>query len=399
MFISLLLLLLDSHERETFSTYPIRNLIITVDYSHLLAGENQQTFDRASPVNGPGLAKPLAMTTSAKEQQQQQRIPSSNNPAGKKRVDAALEKNIETIVTQVRRTTTKPSQLTQNDLQMFDSTAPTTTILRNSHHSRETTPITSSTASKQSSSSSREMTPDSINTDSANEDQQQQQQTIRNGHHYQRSLHASSSSSSTVDLTSTHLPTYAPQVWPPAAAYPFAHQHPGLYLPYPLTTTSSSTPTNGMPPLYPAYDPAFIEQHYGPQALAAYYSQQQARLLQEHAAMSGTPSSPTSFRESQSLTDLLNHPATNSRPPHRIHPHLNEQQQMMFSHLYLNQIASLPYVTLYENAAAARSFRSNGEMGENEILIVLHVVHSCRHHQPHVFSTCPRIVKTSLRAV
>ena len=340
------------------------------------------------------------MATSAKEQQQQ-RLPSSSNPAGKKRVDAALEKNIETIVTQVRRTTTKPSQLTQNDLQMFDSTAPTT-MLKNSHHSRETTPITSSTASKQSSSSSREMTPDSINADSANEDQQQQQQPIRNGHHYQRSLHASSSSSSTVDLTSTHIPTYAPQAWPPAAAYPFAHQHPGLYLPYPPTNTSS-TPTNGMPPLYPAYDPAFIEQHYGPQALAAYYSQQQARLLQEHAAMSGTPSSPTSFRESQSLTDLLNHPAMNPRLPHRIHPHFNEQQHMMFSHLYLNQIASLPYVTLYENAASARSsFRSNGEIGENEILIVLNVVHSClhhHHHHPHVFSTCSQIVKTPLCAV
>ena len=383
----------------TFTAYPIRNLIISVDYSDLLSGENQQTFDRSSPVNGPGLAKPLGMTTSAKEQQQ--RLPSSSNPAGKKRVDAALEKNIETIVTQVRRTTTKPSQLTQNDLQLFDSTAPTT-MLKNSHHSRETTPITSSTASKQSSSSSREMTPDSINADSANEDQQQQQQqTLRNGHHYQRSLHASSSSSSTVDLTSTHSPTYAPQAWPPAAAYPFAHQHPGLYLPYPPTATSS-TPTNGIPTLYPAYDPAFIEQHYGPQALAAYYSQQQARLLQEHAAMSGTPSSPTSFRESQSLTDLLNHPATNPRLPHRIHSHFNEQQQMMYSHLYLNQIASLPFVTLYENAASARSFRSNGEIGENEMLIVLNVVHSClhhHHHHPHVFSTCPSIVKTPLHAV
>jgi hypothetical protein len=229
--------------------------------NHHTLRENQQISDRSSPVNGPGLAKPLSMTSSLKEQQ---RLSSSSttNPVGKKRVDAALEKNIETIVTQVRRTTTKPSQLTQNDLQLFDST-PATNQIKNGHHSRETTPITSNTNNKYvSSSSSREMTPDSINTDSANEDQQQQQ-TIRNGHHYPHS-----SPSTTVDLTASSNSLYGQQQqqpWPPTV-YPFAHQHPGLYLPYPPSAplATTSTPTNGLPPFYPSYDPLLIEQHYGP---------------------------------------------------------------------------------------------------------------------------------------
>ncbi|CAF4473815.1 unnamed protein product, partial [Rotaria sp. Silwood2] len=276
--------------------------------NHHTLRENQQVSDRSSPVNGPGLAKPISMTSSLQEQQHQQsRLSSTTNPAGKKRIDAALEKNIETIVTQVRRTTTKPSQLTQNDLQLFDSTTSTNNI-RNGHQSRETTPLTSNTIHKQSSSSSREMTPDSINTDSANEDQQQ---TIRNGHNNQRSIHHPSSN---IDLTSPSIPPYGQQQWPPTV-YPFAHQHPGLYLPYlsaPSATTS--TPTNGLPPFYPSYDPLFIEQHYGPQGLSAFYNQQQqqqARLLQEHSTMSGTTNNTPLFRESQSLTDIFNNPINN----------------------------------------------------------------------------------------
>ncbi|CAF4568504.1 unnamed protein product [Rotaria sp. Silwood1] len=335
--------------------------------SHHTLRENQHISDRSSPVNGPGLAKPISMTSSLKEQyeHQQNRTLSTSNPVGKKRVDAALEKNIETIVTQVRRTTTKPSQLTQNDLQLFDSTTSTNNI-KNGHQSRETTPLTTNTIHKQSSSSSREMTPDSINTDSANEDQQQ---TIRNGHNYHRSIHHPSSN---IDLTSPSIPSYGQQPWPPTV-YPFAHQHPGLYLPY-LSTPSAttSTPTNGLPPFYPSYDPLFIEQHYGPQGLSAFYNhqqqqQQQARLLQEHSTVSGTTNNAPLFRESQSLTDVFNNSINNTKLSNRINPRLNnlneQQQQMILSHLYLNQITSLPFVTLYENSASSpsRQFRTNGD--------------------------------------
>ena len=348
----------------------IRNLISNIHhfFFFFVSGENQQISDRLSPVNGPGLAKPISMTTSSKEQQQQHRSSAATNPVGKKRIDAALEKNIETIVTQVRRTTTKPSQLTQNDLQMFDSTSSTNSI-KNGHHSRETTPNTNN---KHTSSSSREMTPDSINADSANEDQQQ---TIRNGHHYHRPTHHPPSA--TVDLTTPTIAPYGQQAWPPAV-YPFAHQHPGLYLPYPPTAAAAtSTPTNGLPPFYPSYDPLLIEQHYGPQGLSAYYNQQQqqARLLQEHATMSGTQNNPSLFRESQSLSDIFNNSISNKNLHPRI-TNLNEQQQMMLSHLYLNQITSLPFVTLYDNStSSSRQFRSNGDIGEKEKLIVLNVVH------------------------
>ena len=321
------------------------------------------------------------MTSSSKEQQQQHRSSptNNNNPVGKKRVDAALEKNIETIVTQVRRTTTKPSQLTQNDLQLFDSTSSSSSnSIKNGHHSRETTPITSSNINhKNTSSSSREMTPDSINADSANEDQQQ---TIKNGHHY----HRHHPPSTNVDLTAPSIPTYGQQPWPPTV-FPFAHQHPGHYLPYPpppLGTTS--TPTNGLPSFYPSYDPLLIEQHYGPQGLSAFYNQQQqqARLLQEHSTMSGTPNNSPLFRESQSLTDIFNNNINNKKLSNRINPlltNLNEQQQMMLSHLYLNQITSLPFVTLYDNSIPSRQFRTNGDIGENNIsmLSVFHVVYLC----------------------
>jgi hypothetical protein len=175
---------------------------------------SQDNLDRTSP--GPGLAKPISF--------------------GTKRIDAALEKNLETIATQVRRTTTKPSQLTQNDLQLFDSTS-------NGHHSRE-------------------MTPDSINTDSANEE------SIQNGQYYSRSI-----------IPPSTIDPYGQALWPPAV-YPFAPQHPGLYLPYPPPTA------NGLPPFYPS----LIE----PQTLSAYYQQQQAaaaRFLQEHASLSDNFSS------------------------------------------------------------------------------------------------------------
>jgi hypothetical protein len=308
-------------------------------------GENQQLTDRSSPVNGPGLAKPIGMTNASRDSGHHQR---SSNNAGKKRVDAALEKNIERMVTQVRRTSSKPSQLTQNDLELFDSTVPTpstpTTNHRNGHHSRETTPNTSH---KQSSSSSREMTPDSINTDSANED------------HHHRSI-----ANSDVDLTVPAMSPYGPQGWPPAV-YPFAHQHPALYLPYP-PAANTSTPTNGLPAFYPPYDPLLIEQHYGPQGLSAFYNQHQSRLLQENATTSGMPSPASSFRESQSSTDLFNHSNVNLYPSHRLNPQLNEQQQRMLSQLYLNQIASLPYIALYDHGTTSNSFRSNGDIGERQ---------------------------------
>lgn len=352
-----------------------------------VSGENQQISDRASPINGPGLAKSIGMTSSSAHHR-----PSTTNPSGKKRIDAALEKNIETIETQVRRTTTKPSQLTQNDLEMFDSTS-SGSVVKNGHQSRETTPNTSHSMQKQSSCSSREMTPDSINADSANEDQQhyhqhQQQQTIRNGHHHHH--HRSVHPPSTVDLTAPSMPPYGAQAWPPAV-YPFAHQHPGLYLPYPPPGTTS-TPTNGLPAFYPPYDPLLIEQHYGPQGLSAFYNQQQqqqqqqARLLHEHANMSGTPSNPAFFRESQSMTDLFNHSTANLKSPSRFTAHLTEQQQqrMMLSHLYLNQISSLPYVTLYDHSNASRVFRSNGDIGEKENILVINVVYSSLHHKRNI---------------
>lgn len=364
----------------------IINLIINIHHFlffsfFFILGENQQISDRLSPVNGPGLAKPISMTSSLKEQH---RPSSSTNPAGKKRIDAALEKNIETIVTQVRRTTTKPSQLTQNDLQLFDSTpssSSSTSSIKNGHHSRETTPITSNSNNnnnKYASSSSREMTPDSINTDSANEDQQQQQQTIRNGHHYPRSINPHHPHPplppANVDLTMPSNSPYGQQSWPPTV-YPFTHQHPGLYLPYPAPPPplgTTSTPTNGLPPFYPPYDPLLIEQHYGPQALSAFYNQQQqqARLLQEHSTMSGTPNNSPLFRESQSLTDIYNNSINNKKLSNHLNTRLtslNEQQQMMLSHLYLNQITSLPYVTLYENSSSIRQQKSNGDIGENDI--------------------------------
>ncbi|CAF4934746.1 unnamed protein product, partial [Rotaria magnacalcarata] len=43
---------------------------------------------------------------------------------------------------------------------------------------------------------------------------------------------------------------------------------------------------------------------------------------------------------------------------------LNEQQQqMILSHLYLNQINSLPYVTLYDSSLSSHQLRTNGDSG------------------------------------
>ena len=167
----------------------------------------------ASPISGPGLAKPISMTIDA---------------SSKRRIDAALEKNLETIVTQVRRTTTKPSELAQNDLHLFDST-------KLAHPSRE-------------------MTPDSISED----------QPV-NGFYPHHPAHSRSMiPPSTVD----YLNPYAQLPWPPAV-YPYAHpQHPGLYLPYPPLIPGSNT----HPSFYPSYDPHLIEQHYNPQGLSAYYA-------------------------------------------------------------------------------------------------------------------------------
>lgn len=144
------------------------------------------------------------------------------NSLAEKRIDAALERNLETISTQLRRPihTNKTSQLTQHDLQLFDSTS-------NGHCSRE-------------------MTPDSIN-----------EESMRN---YPRSI-----------IPPTSMDPYGQPLWS-APIYPYpAHQHPGLYLPYPTAST------NGLPPFYSA--------PIDPQILSAFYTQQQAaataRFLQE----------------------------------------------------------------------------------------------------------------------
>lgn len=182
----------------------------------------------------------------------------SINSSGTKRIDAALEKNLETIATQLRRTTTKPSQLTQNDLRLFDATS--STNAKNGHFSRE-------------------MTPDSINADLTNEE------TMQNGYHHHPHHHQQQQQQQYRPMMPP--PTFDPYgqpLWPPGV-YSFPHQHPGLYLPYP-------PPSNTLPSFYPSYDPLVIEQQYGSQGLSAYYAQQQqtitARLLQEHASLSGT---------------------------------------------------------------------------------------------------------------
>ena len=152
---------------------------------------------------------------------------------------------------------------------------------------------------------SREMTPDSINTDSANEDQPQ---SVPNGHHYSRSTLPPSPG----DL----MNPYGQLPWPPAV-YPFAHQHPGLYLPYPTL----ATPTNGLP-FYPSYDPLFIEQHYNAQGLSTYYQQQRA-------AAAAAPR----LSSSGSSSDLS---ASRCADEHQ------KQQQMMLLHMYRNQPPPMP---------------------------------------------------------
>ena len=332
------------------------------------SGEDQQVSDRSSPANGPGLAKPMLMSSSSNEQQQRYRPLTATNPNVKKRIDAALEKNIETIVTQVRRTTTKASQLAQNDLHLFDSTASINSI-KNGHHSRETTPVISNANAKYASCSSREMTPDSINTDSANEDQQQTRR--RDDQHYRRFPYYSLSNN--VDLTLPSNSPYGQQPWP-STIHPFFHQHPRLYLPYvPPSSATTSTPTNILPSTYPSYDPLCIEHLYGPQGLSTYYNQQQQTyLLPEHSMRQGIPNNSSLFRESQSLSDIFNNSINNNKNvSNHLNPsvtNLSEQQQMVLSHLYLNQINSLPFVTLYENSPLSRPSRSNGDIGENTII-------------------------------
>jgi hypothetical protein len=173
----------------------------------------------ASPISGPGLAKLI-------------------DASSKRRIDAALEKNLETIVTQGRRTTTKPSQLAQNDLHLFDSTS-----------------------AAKFAQPAREMTPDSINDD--------------------QPVNGYQSRSSTVD----YLNPYGQLPWPPAV-YPFGHAHPGLYLPYPPLIPGN----NALPPFYPPYDP---------QGLSAYYAQHQAAaaaaarpIYEPHPSLSGTTADP-----------------------------------------------------------------------------------------------------------
>lgn len=131
------------------------------------------------------------------------------NYLGEKRVDEALEKNLETISTQLRRLTThstKPSHLTQHDLQLFDSNT------SNGHLPRE-------------------MTPDSIN-----------EEFIQ---------------------TRQNFPPYGQPLWS-ASAYPYpTHQHPGLFLPYPPTAN------NSLPPFYPPQiNPQVLSAYYTQQQAA-----------------------------------------------------------------------------------------------------------------------------------
>lgn len=133
--------------------------------------------------------------------------------ANSKRIDAALEKNLETIAIQVRRTvaaTTNnnnpPSQLTQTDLQLFDST---------------TNDI------------AHEMTSDSI-----------------------------------VDETTSNFNpySYAQNLWPPFA--PAGAVTPGFYMPY-------LPPTN--PQFYPSLmDPQSFQAYLAQQQAAVRFFQEQA---------------------------------------------------------------------------------------------------------------------------
>ena len=176
-------------------------------------------------MNGPGLAKPILNI-------------STDEVPGKTRIDAALEKNLQTIATQVRRTNTNStSQLTRNDLNMFDST--------------------SSMTNSQNLGNSREMTPDSI-------------------------IDETPIAAQARPLNADFHPTFSPLTWPTAPLYPFAGQHPGLFYPYgPLPSA------NG--PL-PSFYPSMIDQQqFNAQSFAAFYNQQQAaaRHFQEHPSQSG----------------------------------------------------------------------------------------------------------------
>ncbi|CAF1181425.1 unnamed protein product [Rotaria sordida] len=224
-------LTLDNNESLSTTTRIIQQDDRSSPTNQHILYENQHISNRSSPINNNlNLSKLNSM--------------SSLKSFETKRIDAALEKNLETIVTQVRRTTIKPSQLTKNDLELFDSTSSTNDIIN--HHSRN-------------------MTPDSIN-----------QESIQNEQYYHRSI-----------IPPSTIDPYGQPLWPPGI-YPFVtHQHPGLYLPYPPTN-------NTLPSFYPSYDPLLIEQHYSPHVLSAYYTQQQAvaaRLFQEHASLSDNISS------------------------------------------------------------------------------------------------------------
>ena len=195
------------------------------------------------------------------------------NYLGEKRVDEALEKNLETISTQLRRSTTNaskpPSQLTQHDLQLFDSHT------SNGHLARE-------------------MTPDSIGEESIQ---------------YRQNFHPSNIPPMTMD-------PYGQPLWSsPVYPYP-THQHPGLYLPYP---TAAAVANNGLPPFYSA--------QMNQQVLSAYYTQQHAataRFLQEHGSWPGTR---TSSRETPLVIELFLDMNTSTKEPNAINDDSNRMKK------------------------------------------------------------------------
>ena len=181
-----------------------------------------------SSIHSLNLSKPISVT--------------SLNSFENNHINVALEKNLETMTTQIHCATAKPSQLTQNDLQLFDSTSST------NHYSRD-------------------MTPDSINNDSINEE------PIDDEQYYQHLIFPLAS-----------IDHCRPSLWP-CTIHPFEHQHPELYFSYPTATT------NGLLPFYPSYDPLLVEQHCSLQTPSAYYAKQQAltnHILHEYSSLSGT---------------------------------------------------------------------------------------------------------------
>ncbi|CAF0845754.1 unnamed protein product [Didymodactylos carnosus] len=440
-----------SNNKEYEKNGDTQNLIVahSPQSTRSSSSKENHVIGRLSPaLTGPGLAKPLSSTImpnsshhNHKHNHKQSQQANSTTPAGKKRIDAALEKNIETIVTQVKRTTTKPSQLTQNDLELFDSNRASTTTKNthhHHHHSRENTP-----SIQQLSSSSREMTPDSID-NSADE-----YRSYTNGTTATTSEQFIPHAKNGVGMYD--LNSLPPSWQPPPTLLPPYHYHPYLPSPYGLPVPPLQTPTNNYynNSLATQYDPVLLER-YGPAALAAFAAVQQQhqnsymihpqhlniapQSSQEH--LSGNIHYPQScFRtttSSSSINDFLINTPTASTPisaspiasttNHQHHSKkvgkksnnnrslntddtsravardrqqvttnelssakrdtkikkqvsemngenikspVDKRNEQLPSHLYLNQITSLPFVTLYDNTPINNSNNNNNNNNNN----------------------------------